>query len=162
MIIQCINCNKKFEVNSSLIPDEGRNIQCGSCNHRWFYQNISKTYSLDTKNKAVELTSNELDSNDIHLEKDFEHIVDLNIEKNNLPTKKANDNYPERNQINKFSLSKLLSYIVVLIISCVAIVIFLDTFKSPLNNIFPQLELILYNLFESLEDMYLFLKNLIL
>ena len=55
MIIQCINCNKKFEVNSSLIPDVGRNIQCGSCNYTWFYQNINKTYSLDRHDKNDEL-----------------------------------------------------------------------------------------------------------
>ena len=38
MIIICINCDKKFEVNSELIPSEGRTIQCGSCNHIWFYK----------------------------------------------------------------------------------------------------------------------------
>ena len=38
MIIECINCGKKFDVNSDLIPSEGRTIQCGSCNHTWFYK----------------------------------------------------------------------------------------------------------------------------
>ena len=38
MIIDCIKCTKKFEVNASLIPDNGRTIQCGSCNHVWFYK----------------------------------------------------------------------------------------------------------------------------
>ena len=38
MIIECINCNKKFEVNSDLIPIEGRTIQCGLCNHIWFFK----------------------------------------------------------------------------------------------------------------------------
>ena len=37
MIIECIKCSKKFEVNSELIPSEGRTIQCGSCNHVWFF-----------------------------------------------------------------------------------------------------------------------------
>ena len=37
MIIQCINCNKNFDVNSELIPSSGRTIQCGSCNHVWFF-----------------------------------------------------------------------------------------------------------------------------
>ena len=37
MIIECINCNKKFEVNSDLIPDTGRTIECGSCGHVWFF-----------------------------------------------------------------------------------------------------------------------------
>ena len=37
MIIECTNCNKKFEVDPELIPEKGRSIQCGSCNHKWFY-----------------------------------------------------------------------------------------------------------------------------
>ena len=38
MIIECVNCNKKFNINPDLIPQEGREIQCGSCNHRWHYK----------------------------------------------------------------------------------------------------------------------------
>ena len=37
MIITCPNCNKQFKIDNSLIPDEGRDLQCGSCNHTWFY-----------------------------------------------------------------------------------------------------------------------------
>ena len=37
MIIKCINCNKKFNVNQNLIPEHGRLIECGSCNHVWHY-----------------------------------------------------------------------------------------------------------------------------
>ena len=37
MIITCPKCNKQFQINNSLIPDEGRDLQCGSCNHIWFY-----------------------------------------------------------------------------------------------------------------------------
>ena len=50
MIIECINCNKKFNVNSDLIPSDGRQIQCGSCNHIWHYkiEDVSeKTLILD-------------------------------------------------------------------------------------------------------------------
>ena len=37
MIITCPNCNKQFKIDNSLIPDDGRDLQCGSCNHVWFY-----------------------------------------------------------------------------------------------------------------------------
>ena len=37
MIITCPNCNKLFKIDNSLMPDEGRDLQCGSCNHMWFY-----------------------------------------------------------------------------------------------------------------------------
>ena len=42
MIIECVNCNKKFNVNSNLIPDEGREIKCGSCNHVWYFNKDDK------------------------------------------------------------------------------------------------------------------------
>ena len=38
MIISCPSCNKKFKIEDALIPSKGRNLQCGSCNHNWFYK----------------------------------------------------------------------------------------------------------------------------
>ena len=40
MIITCNNCNKKFDVDSSLIPDMGRLLQCASCDHKWFFKKV--------------------------------------------------------------------------------------------------------------------------
>ena len=61
MIIECINCNKVFEVNSELIPENGRNIQCGSCNHVWFYNpkisDSKKEKNQDTKIDDLKKTS---------------------------------------------------------------------------------------------------------
>ena len=52
MIIQCTNCNKKFNVDSSLIPLTGRNFQCGSCNHIWFYNpNFTDSSTIESKKK---------------------------------------------------------------------------------------------------------------
>ena len=50
MIIECINCSKKFDVDSNLIPSEGRTIQCGSCNHVWFFKKSDENYLKTTKN----------------------------------------------------------------------------------------------------------------
>ena len=38
MIIECINCNKKFNIDSNLIPENGRLLQCNGCNHKWFFK----------------------------------------------------------------------------------------------------------------------------
>ena len=38
MIISCDQCLKKFEIDSKLIPDEGRLLQCSSCHNKWFYK----------------------------------------------------------------------------------------------------------------------------
>ena len=155
MIIECINCSKKFKVNADLIPSEGRNIQCGSCNHIWFFKKEDqiqiKTTPIDSKDKEVEYKeeSTEIPINTKVLEE--EKILSKNRIKNKI--KKARK--------PSFSLSKLLSYILVLIISFVAVLLIIDTFKTPLYQIFPKLELIMYNFYETLKDISLFIKDLI-
>ena len=146
MIIECNNCKKKFEVDSSLIPETGRKIQCGSCEHIWFY--------MPDKPILSEKFEKESDSQiETKTQKKDEKILDYNNDKPKTILKKNS---------SKISFIKILSYIIVLIISFVAIIIVLETFKNPISNIFPNLELVLFNLFETLEDIFLFLKNLIL
>ena len=58
MIITCPNCNKQFKIDNSLIPDEGRDLQCGSCNHIWFY-------NIQEKNNEVIELKHEIISEDI-------------------------------------------------------------------------------------------------
>ena len=57
MIIECINCHKKFEVNSDLIPESGRNIQCGSCNHIWFFNINNEEYSKNLESSSQEIAT---------------------------------------------------------------------------------------------------------
>ena len=49
MIIECINCNKKFNVNSNDIPEKGRLLLCTNCNHKWFFKK-------ETINKPIKTT----------------------------------------------------------------------------------------------------------
>jgi small-conductance mechanosensitive channel len=65
------------------------------------------------------------------------------------------------NKKTTFSVSKFLSYFLVFLITFIALIIVLDTFKSPLSSIIPGLEIFLYNFFETLKDLYLFIKNLL-
>ena len=41
MIITCDNCQKKFEIDQDLIPENGRLLQCSACNHKWFFKKKS-------------------------------------------------------------------------------------------------------------------------
>ena len=41
MIIECENCNKKFDIDQNLIPEKGRLLLCSSCNHKWFFKKIT-------------------------------------------------------------------------------------------------------------------------
>jgi len=49
----------------------------------------------------------------------------------------------------------------VTIITFIAIILLLDTFKLPLYDYFPKLEFFLFNLYETLKDIQLFIKDLI-
>ena len=50
MIITCNNCNKKFDIDSTLIPDKGRLLQCASCDHKWFFKNEVLEKKISTIN----------------------------------------------------------------------------------------------------------------
>ena len=156
MIIQCINCNKKFEVDPELIPEKGRSIQCGSCNHNWFYKkDISQPSSeIHEEIPVVEETQEINISN--------QEVGEINIPDEKLEDKtdtKEIDDTTNSKKSNVFN--KIISYLIVAVISFVALIIVLDTFKTPLNNIFPNLEQILFNLYETFEDIGLFFKDLI-
>jgi predicted Zn finger-like uncharacterized protein len=164
MIIDCIKCMKKFEVNPSLIPDNGRTIQCGSCNHIWFY----KPKIEQSKNEIkAEITSPKSNNNDLENKKDenLNEKLSKTEDTNNLE-KVANTGPISVELINEnkkttFNISKFLSYFLVFLITFIALIIVLDTFKSPLSSIIPGLEIFLYNFFETLKDLYLFIKNLL-
>ncbi len=164
MIIDCIKCDKKFEVNASLIPDGGRTIQCGSCNHVWFYKPKIEQSKYEIK---AEITSPESNNNDLENNKDDNVNEKLSKTEETINLENIDDTEPSSNElINKnkkttFSVSKFLSYFLVFLITFIALIIVLDTFKTPLSNIIPGLEIFLYNFFETLKDLYLFLKNLL-
>ena len=151
MIIQCVNCRKKFNVNSELIPLHGRTIQCGLCNHIWFFKKTTENQSLQKKEDNIEFKK---EDNEFDFGK---------IQKKTKITKKNTGleivKY-KSNRKSNFTFSKFLSYLLVLIISFIALIIVIDTFKNPLFTIFPNLENLLFSLFETLKDVKLFIKDL--
>ena len=52
MIIECPACSKKFNINEKLIPDEGRLLKCGNCEHTWFYKKDEKI-KLEAETKKI-------------------------------------------------------------------------------------------------------------
>ena len=152
MIIECINCNKKFEVNSELIPKEGRNIQCGSCNHLWFFDKNNQISLGNIKTKEVSIPPKRKKNNNLKKKVVSNNGTFDSGQKTALVKfEKSSD----------FTIGKFLSYILVGIISFITFIIFLDTFKSPLYNYFPNLEFLLFNLYETIIDISLFVKDLI-
>ncbi len=165
MIITCPNCNKQFKIDNSLIPDEGRDLQCGSCNYVWFY-------NIQEKNNEVLELKQEIISGDIETkaenkkDKIEEKQQQEEIIKTEINNKKKEKNSEKQKNITTLKKtenngSKFFSYLIVFIISFVALIILLDTLKTPIINVFPGLEIILFNLFETLQDIKLFIIDLI-
>src|SRR6056300_1296753 len=164
MIIDCIKCTKKFEVNPSLIPVNGRTIQCGSCNHIWFYEPKIEQSKNEIKAEISSPKSNDIvseNNKDDNLNKKLSKTEETGNLENVANTEHSSVELINENKKTTFSVSKFLSYFLVFLITFIALIIVLDTFKSPLSSIIPGLEIFLYNFFETLKDLYLFIKNLL-
>ena len=181
MIITCNNCNKKFDVDSNLISEKGRLLQCASCDHKWFFKKevIENTVSpiiedIDNDNVNI-FVQNKLSNNDEinpsdllkkEIFEDTEEKLDEKIEVNNEeePKNKIDANINESTTTNAKSKKqknfKILNIFIVAIISSVAFIIIVDTFKYPIGQVVPNIEFILYNLYESIKDISLFIKDL--
>ena len=179
MIITCNNCNKKFNIDSNLIPDMGRLLQCASCDHKWFFKNevLENTVNpivkdndyvnvLDQDNPINNKEINPSDISKEETEADIEEEHDEKIKVNNdeAPNKKIDANIDENTTVNakpkKQKNFKILNIFVVVIISFVAFIIIVDTFKYPIGQVVPNIEFILYNLYESIKDISLFIRDL--
>ena len=162
MIIECTNCNKKFRVDDDLIPENGREIICGSCNHAWHFKpEKTSEKSLVLGNEMIDLQKKTHQNN-----RDFQE--DFSNTKSEKNTKNDQIKFSNKTKVdlkidtkNTYSkTSNFFSYSIVVIISFIALIILVDTIKSPLINIFPGLEIVLFNLFETLKDLRLFIIDL--
>ena len=165
MIITCPNCNKQFKIDNSLIPDEGRDLQCGSCNHIWFYNIKEKNNeALELKQEIIsEYIETKAENKEDKIEEKQQSEEIIKTEINNKKKEKHSEKQKNTTTLKKTENkgSKFFSYLIVFIISFVALIILLDTLKTPLINVFPGLEIILFNLFETLQDIKLFIIDLI-
>jgi predicted Zn finger-like uncharacterized protein len=163
MIITCNNCNKKFDIDSNLIPQRGRLLECGSCKHKWFFKKVIRNDLIETINidKPIKVKIDKEELGPIKIEASenikllAEHTQeDLVVEKVSI----------EEDTINKYRNKKnynVLGLTIVFAISFIALIIILDTFQVPIGKIVPNIEFILYNLYETIKDIGLFLKDLI-
>ena len=149
MIISCDQCHKKFEIDSNLIPKDGRLLECGSCNHKWFYKQ-------DIEDKTEEII---IEPQLKNIEEENIDPIQTNISQiNELDTSSKKKEIVENKKIKKISI---LNIIIVFIISFVALIILVETFKKPISIYIPNIEFILNSLHEILRDIILFFKDLI-
>ena len=165
MIITCHKCKKQFRIDIALIPINGRDLKCGSCDYVWFYKLEKK------KSESLALSENIINNEDksAMFEEEKEQIIEekqslsqnkIEIKKDKKDEKVIEKHITTNSNIKESDGSKFFSYLIVSIISFVALIILLDTLKIPLIKVFPDLEIILFNLFEILKDIRLFIIDL--
>jgi hypothetical protein len=160
MIIECPCKKKKFNIDINLIPAEGRNLQCGSCDRVWFYkEELISDPSQVSEDIAIKEKE---DSEKLNDDKSKHQLIKQPVENEKVKSKLSTINETENKskEIKKTKSSKFFSYLIVFIISLGALIILLDTLKTPLVNIFPGLEVLLFNLYETLKDIKLFIIDL--
>ena len=166
MIITCSNCDKSFDIESSVIPDKGRLLQCNGCDHKWFFK--KQVINKPVVPTAINISMGETNFQEIEnsksiklLEEDIVNssVIDKNLIKsiNNEVSKK--ELQPET--IDNKKNYNILSIVVIFIISFIALVIVMDTLQNPISKIFPNIDFLLYNLYESFNDILLFFSDLI-
>ena len=159
MIISCIKCSKKFETDDKLIPDEGRFLQCGSCDHKWFFKKNEDRKSNISSNIIIEKKEiKNTDNNQID-KTVFNENFEINSNKEEIDIPIENNTIEEKKKIkkNNFNFFKIL---LVIIISIISIIILIDTFKEPISLFIPNINLIMLNLYETIHDIFLFFKDL--
>ena len=172
MIISCNKCNKKFDIESNVIPKNGRLLQCSSCNYKWFFKKeiVNEPVTIIKVDKPIDTT----DPIKVNTNKETESTKTIELLDKIIKNDSVKKKIPEieiivKNKDVNIGLEKskdkknynILGLIIVFIISFVALIIVLDTFQEPISNIVPNIEFLLYSLYESIKDIVLFFNNLI-
>ncbi len=156
MIITCPSCNKKFNVDASLIPQEGRTLQCGFCDHKWFFKKENTDDEIKILEKKIPEPVIEDNKNlSENIKEDTKDEEDDNTESLNGPKEELSKKVNKKNDVNYFKI------LIVAFISFAALILVLDTFKVQISVIIPNIQIILDNLYQSINDMKLFIIDLL-
>ena len=167
MIIECPNCNKKFNLDEKLIPENGRTLKCGNCDHVWHYK--ITLYKNSNQQKIFEDKKTELDintpkkDNEIKEQINDEDTSDINekvLPKIGADVSKNKKNVEKVDYEKGIKFKMIFIYFVIVIITLLSLILFLDTLKYNLSNVFPGIIPLFDSLYETLLDLKLFFKDL--
>ena len=168
MIISCPNCIKKFNIDEKLIPINGRLLQCSSCKHRWHYD-LPKDQNIASELSKEEITEDitEVDLIKINPAKSNDEINSKIKKKQKIKktrkkkTKENEDEVSDNIAEPKNTSRSFFNILLIIIITFIALILVLDTFKNNLSDYFPFLIPALNNFYEIIFDISSFIKDLI-
>ena len=176
MIITCPCNKKKFKIDANLIPATGRELKCGSCGHVWFYISESKdeiSNKIEINNKP-ETQNIKFEDKNLNLSPDLKDVLIKNEDnailkkdKNNIELVENSNNFEkninkkkQRNKKREKPIS-FINKIIISLITLIAIIILIDTFRNEIINFLPGLNPAFNSFYEIIADINSFIKDLI-
>ena len=163
MIIECPACSKKFNIDEKLIPDEGRLLKCGNCDHTWFYK---KEENLKLETETIRINEIQENKSEINIEPVEEPIKQTKKIRKKISKKSSTKESTSKElvSIDKSSVSRennIIKKIFLIIISIIAFILLIDTFKNQISVIFPGIVQMSDSLYLVINDLKLFIKDLV-
>ena len=163
MIIECPACSKKFNIDEKLIPDEGRLLKCGNCDHTWFYK---KEENLKLETETIKINEIEENKSEINIEPVDDPIKQTKKIRKKISKKSSTKESTSKElvSIDKSSVSRennIIKKIFLIIISIIAFILLMDTFKNQISVIFPGILKMSDSLYLVINDLKLFIKDLV-
>ena len=160
MIISCPECNKRFNIDQNLIPEDGRLLQCSNCMHKWHFIIEKKEKIIEQPIKSEEIiTETKNQEKKINPSQEFIPIEEETVEKKLKKEQKVKKKEQKRKKKDK--TIKLLNMIIVIIISVAALIIIIDTFRIELSKFMPFVNPMLDSFYAIIADINSFVKDLI-
>ena len=72
MRLICPNCSAQYEIDVSLIPDEGRDVQCSNCGHTWFELPPAPPVYADAPVPEAPVAEDDIDVSAAYAEREYE------------------------------------------------------------------------------------------
>ena len=163
MIIECPACSKKFNIDEKLIPDEGRLLKCGNCVHTWFFK---KEENLKLETETLKINEIEENKSEINIEPVDVPIKQIKKIRKKISKKSSTKESTSKElvSIDKSSVSRennIIKKIFLIFISIIAFILLIDTFKNQISVIFPGIVQMSDSLFQVINDLKLFIKDLV-
>ena len=162
MIINCECGKKKFNIDSSLIPEEGRLLKCGSCSKIWHYTPVLETKNdedLDVKINE-NINKNEVPSNEVINDENFTDTNKEVLSEENTEDEKIDIKNENEKQEKDGKIKIVLIYFIIILISLLGFIFLVDTFKSYLLSLFPGIAPFFDSFYQTVLDVKLFIKDL--
>jgi predicted Zn finger-like uncharacterized protein len=163
MIINCECGKKKFNIDSSLIPEEGRLLKCGSCSKIWHYTPVLETKNDEDLDVKIDenIIKNDVHSNEVINNENFTDTNQGVLSEENTEDEKIDIKDEKENEKKDGKIKILLIYFIIILISLLGFIFLLDTIKSYLLSIFPDIAPFFDSFYQTVLDFKLFIKDLV-